>query len=268
MGDACCGNESATNAGDSEHQNRHPELPGQEKPLLTPDDVHHKWFTTVRLREGYDLREVDDFLHEVEYTIDRLYRENGSLREQQPTELRHPVPDESLQDSEIAARIIALAEQTAGQTLAAAHAEADEIVRRARDNAEQLERDARGRAERIEQDAADRTYVDDRQMQQTRADLDALESSKAVVVRQLTELRALVAEYRTRLQTSLGTHFDDVERRTEDFLAALPASSPTPPDTPGSPPWQPRYGAVPQQAVPSQINNHPRPPAADDRLAG
>ncbi|WP_033314605.1 DivIVA domain-containing protein [Streptomyces iakyrus] len=236
--------------------------------MLTPDDVHHKWFTTVRLREGYDLREVDDFLREVEYTLDRLYKENGSLREQQPTVLHVPDRDASSEESETAARIIALAEQTAGQTLTAARAEADEIIRRARDNAEQLERDARDRAEQIERDAAGRTYVDDRQMRQTRADLDALENSKLAVVRQLTELRTLVAEYRTRFQSSLGTQFDDVERRTEEFLAALPGPSPAPPGTPASPAWQPRYGPVPHQVVPPQINNRPDTPASDDRLAG
>ena len=33
---------------------------------LTPEDVSNKRFTTVRLREGYDMGEVDQFLDEVE----------------------------------------------------------------------------------------------------------------------------------------------------------------------------------------------------------
>jgi len=33
---------------------------------LTPEDVRSKRFTPVRLREGYDMGEVDQFLDEVE----------------------------------------------------------------------------------------------------------------------------------------------------------------------------------------------------------
>ncbi|MBV9829979.1 MAG: DivIVA domain-containing protein, partial [Marmoricola sp.] len=33
---------------------------------LTPEDVSNKRFTPVRLREGYDMGEVDAFLDEVE----------------------------------------------------------------------------------------------------------------------------------------------------------------------------------------------------------
>ncbi|HEX6249686.1 MAG TPA: DivIVA domain-containing protein, partial [Nocardioidaceae bacterium] len=29
---------------------------------LTPEDVQEKQFSTVRLKEGYDMEEVDDFL--------------------------------------------------------------------------------------------------------------------------------------------------------------------------------------------------------------
>ena len=47
---------------------------------LTPEDVHNKQFTTVRLREGYDEEEVDAFLDEVEAELTRLLRENEELR--------------------------------------------------------------------------------------------------------------------------------------------------------------------------------------------
>ena len=38
---------------------------------LTPEDVSNKRFTTVRLREGYDMTEVDQFLDEVESALAR-----------------------------------------------------------------------------------------------------------------------------------------------------------------------------------------------------
>jgi DivIVA domain-containing protein len=47
---------------------------------LTPDDVDNKRFTPVRLREGYDMGEVDQFLDEVAAEMRRLNQENEDLR--------------------------------------------------------------------------------------------------------------------------------------------------------------------------------------------
>jgi DivIVA domain-containing protein len=47
---------------------------------LTPEDVSNKRFTPVRLREGYDMGEVDQFLDEVEAELARLTHENDDLR--------------------------------------------------------------------------------------------------------------------------------------------------------------------------------------------
>jgi DivIVA domain-containing protein len=47
---------------------------------LTPEDVSNKRFTPVRLREGYDMGEVDQFLDEVESELARLTKENEDLR--------------------------------------------------------------------------------------------------------------------------------------------------------------------------------------------
>ena len=47
---------------------------------LTPEDVSKKRFTPVRLREGYDMGEVDAFLDEVEAELERLLKENDDLR--------------------------------------------------------------------------------------------------------------------------------------------------------------------------------------------
>ena len=49
---------------------------------LTPEDVSNKRFTPVRLREGYDMGEVDQFLDEVEAELARLTKENEDLRGQ------------------------------------------------------------------------------------------------------------------------------------------------------------------------------------------
>ncbi|HZK36597.1 MAG TPA: DivIVA domain-containing protein [Aeromicrobium sp.] len=47
---------------------------------LTPEVVRNKRFTPVRLREGYDMGEVDQFLDEVEAELERLTVENEDLR--------------------------------------------------------------------------------------------------------------------------------------------------------------------------------------------
>src|SRR4051812_6691232 len=47
---------------------------------LTPEDVINKRFTTVRLREGYDMTEVDQFLDEVEAELRRFGSENSELQ--------------------------------------------------------------------------------------------------------------------------------------------------------------------------------------------
>ncbi|SDR70710.1 DivIVA domain-containing protein [Nocardioides scoriae] len=47
---------------------------------LTPEDVSNKRFTPVRLREGYDMGEVDQFLDEIESELSRLLKENDDLR--------------------------------------------------------------------------------------------------------------------------------------------------------------------------------------------
>jgi len=47
---------------------------------LTPKDVASKQFTTVRFKEGYDLDEVDNFLDEVELTLNAITLEVQDLR--------------------------------------------------------------------------------------------------------------------------------------------------------------------------------------------
>src|SRR3954453_20023528 len=47
---------------------------------LTGEDVSNKRFTTVRLREGYDMTEVDQFLDEVEAELRRVGAESSEMR--------------------------------------------------------------------------------------------------------------------------------------------------------------------------------------------
>nr|WP_239091547.1 DivIVA domain-containing protein [Streptomyces sp. SID14478] len=204
---------------------RHPALPGQVRPLLTPDDVHHKWFTTARLREGYDLGEVDSFLLDVEITLDRLYRDNAALRAERGSEnsaVQH--------DPAHASRVMALADTAAGQALAAACTEAGRIVGEAQDRAARIEQEAHKRAQYLDKDTAERADQLERQLRERQSELQALASSRRSLERQLSGLRSLVAEYRGGVRITLDEQFADrldaMERHAEALLSHPMAGHP------------------------------------------
>ncbi|WP_232327468.1 DivIVA domain-containing protein [Herbidospora yilanensis] len=51
-----------------------------DREVLTPVEIHHTIFTTVRFKVGYNPREVDDFMARAEAAVGALLRENGELR--------------------------------------------------------------------------------------------------------------------------------------------------------------------------------------------
>ncbi|MFC5183402.1 DivIVA domain-containing protein [Actinomadura harenae] len=116
-------------------------MPVEGGDMLTPSEVARKVFTTVRLREGYDLFEVNDFLTEVETTLTALHRELDTLRSRPP------------ESPETAAGVMRLAQETSDRLLEAAQREAADIVERARERAATLEDEARASAAELLDDA-------------------------------------------------------------------------------------------------------------------
>src|SRR5436305_49784 len=222
---------------------------------LTPADVRNKQFSTTRLRPGYDEEEVDAFLDEVEAELDRLIQENEELRaklaefmrggktpapalsspmpEAQPEliapepprpepERRQPEPvmmgvAPAEDNMDTAARVLALAQQTADQaiadarreadeTLGRARREADEVLTKARRQAEQITGDARARAESLERDAQERHRQAMGSLVQTREELE----------RRVDDLRAFEREYRSRLKAYLEGQLRDLEAGVTD----------------------------------------------------
>ncbi len=164
---------------------------------LTPEDVRNKRFTPVRLREGYDMGEVDQFLDEVEAELERLTVENEELRAKvaavsagEPTGLIpavEPVPAPAVQiatpEPEPEPEPIAVAPVPAPQPVAApaptmgdassaaarlleiASTNADQLMDAAKEEADRLVGEARAKAERITNEArgkADRLETDAR----------------------------------------------------------------------------------------------------------
>jgi len=168
---------------------------------LTPEDVSNKRFTPVRLREGYDMGEVDQFLDEVEAELARLTRENDDLRAKlvaaqsgsgftapAPVEAPPPpvveeaapepepevpvVPEVAMAAPVAAAEVQTLRVETvpqasnaAARLLEIATRNADELVESAKDEADRIVGEARTKAERLEAEAkskADRLEADAR----------------------------------------------------------------------------------------------------------
>ncbi len=155
---------------------------------LTPEDVQNKEFTTVRLREGYDMQEVDNFLDEVESELTRLHRENDELRdklaaatrdggvaasaepvtapsvvvpEPEPEPAREPDPPREPEPAPEPVPVAAAAApaaaappppEAAAQVLARAQRTADELGADARAEAEQLVAESRTRSEQLDAD--------------------------------------------------------------------------------------------------------------------
>jgi DivIVA domain-containing protein len=261
---------------------------------LTPEDVHNKQFTTVRLREGYDEEEVDAFLDEVEAELTRLIRENEELRaklaaatraaasaaaapvpmRREPTPIPPPAPPVQAQlpaplpaplpvpqapqfqapGGDSAARVLALAQQTADQAIAEARNEANKIVGEARGRADGMEREARGKADALERDAQEKHRVA----------MGSLETARAALERKVDDLRAFEREYRQRLKSYLDGQMRQLEASGGDDLASSmggrsqlsPTGLSAPPPAPSGPP-------MPMQAsLPPGMPSAPAPVGA------
>ncbi|WP_036563456.1 DivIVA domain-containing protein [Nocardioides halotolerans] len=167
---------------------------------LTPEDVSNKRFTPVRLREGYDMGEVDQFLDEVEAELARLTKENDDLRnklsaaqtgggssfqdspatttaqtpavqerapepEPTPEPTPQPVAAASAGPETIRVETVPEASNAAARLLEIATRNADELVESAKNEADKIIGEARTKSERLEAEAkvkADRLESDAR----------------------------------------------------------------------------------------------------------
>ena len=197
---------------------------------LTPEDVSNKRFTAVRLREGYDMGEVDQFLDEVEAELARLTRENDDLRSklsaaqqsggstavsastQQRAERVQPRAPEPAPEtpkvttvadaSSAAARLLEIATRNADQLVDDAKNEADKIIGEARTKAERLESESKANADRLEADARSRAQMLDSETAQKRQIMFGdLEKEQEKLNMEVENLRQFEREYRSRLRS-------------------------------------------------------------------
>ena len=191
---------------------------------LTPEDVSNKRFTPVRLREGYDMGEVDQFLDEVEAELARLTKENDDLRAKlsaaqssggasAPVETPAPAPvvektpEPEPTPAPVAAPVAAApaagaietirvetvpeASNAAARLLELATRNHDALIDQAKNDADKMESDARTRASMLDSETAARR-------QQLFGDL---EREKDKLTTEVEGLRSFEREYRSRLKS-------------------------------------------------------------------
>jgi DivIVA domain-containing protein len=222
---------------------------------LTPEDVSNKRFTPVRLREGYDMGEVDQFLDEVEAELARLTKENDDLRsklsaaqgsgavtttapppqveeqkapEPEPTPVATPAaavattPVETIrvetvpQASNAAARLLEIATRNADELVEEAKNDADKIVGEARTKAERLESESKGKADRLEADARTRAQMLDSETAERRRQMFGdLEKERDKLNGEVENLRSFEREYRSRLKSYFSQQLEALSGSSE-----------------------------------------------------
>ncbi len=198
---------------------------------LTPQDVANKEFLTVRLREGYDMQEVDQFLDEVEAELRRLHDENDQLRQgllpegvdvaPAPAPEPVPTPDETARQAadiheEQAQRVThdpSQAPAAALTILTHAQTAADNLVDEARTRADVLIADATAKADSLVGEATERSEQLNAETEQRRTELmEDLEREANDLRTRLEDLRAHEREYRSRL---IAYHSEQARRLQE-----------------------------------------------------
>ena len=220
---------------------------------LTPEDVSNKRFTPVRLREGYDMGEVDQFLDEVEAELERLLKENNDLRSklsaatdgepiaatapetrreaeprspsrpEKPAEPAKPEPEPEVikvitaaEASSAATRLLELATRNADEVVAEAREDAEKIRVEARTEAEKLETETKTRTDKLEEDARNRAQNLDGETDARRRELlGELEKEKCRLDGEIENLRSFEREYRSRLKSYFSQQLQALDGQGE-----------------------------------------------------
>src|SRR3954451_2693399 len=228
---------------------------------LTPEDVSNKRFTPVRLREGYDMGEVDQFLDEVEAELERLNKENDDLRNKlaaaqrggaetgapapqavekapepapvapAPAPVAAAAPAQEIKvttvadASSAAAKLLEIATRNADELVTEAKDEADRIVGAARAKAERLEAEVKAKSDRLESDARTRAAMLDSETEARRKEIFGnLEKERDQLNSDIEGLRAFEREYRSRLKSYFTQQLETLDGNASS-VATLPAQN-------------------------------------------
>ncbi|MBB5077115.1 DivIVA domain-containing protein [Nonomuraea sp. NPDC055795] len=131
----------------------------------------------------------------------------------QPVAMNMPPAEDNM---DTAARVLALAQQTADQAIADARREADETVTRARREADDILTKARRQAEQVIGDARARAETLERDAQERhRQAMGSLVQTRDELERKVEELRSFEREYRSRLKLYLENQLAELNVSAE-----------------------------------------------------
>jgi DivIVA domain-containing protein len=203
--------------------------------MLRSEDVADKTFTTTRLREGYEIAEVDEFRVELaeaiafrDRVINDLQEELATVRVRlaemveaqsgEPREPLAPVHDvevshdgERRESSVYAARLLERAAVNADQLVAEAQNAADSLMSAARAEAEQLLAASRSDAERV-------TVEIDRHRTQVLAEVEDIKSGLEA---RIATLRQQEDDNRSRLRRHFAEQLAQLDEGTPTTLRAV-----------------------------------------------
>jgi DivIVA domain-containing protein len=180
---------------------------------LTPADVHNVAFKKPSIgKRGYDEDEVDAFLDVVEAELSRLIEENNTLKSRDgsatngaaaPVLEKAPaqaVPAETGHTQ--AARLLALAQETADKLTEEARSESEKVLADAKAQSEALLSDATTRAEAAERESRTKAEALDAEAK-ARYDevLGKLAGERVGLEKKIADLRSYEREYRGRLKS-------------------------------------------------------------------
>ncbi len=149
--------------------------------MLTPMEIHNKEFK--KGMRGYKEDEVDEFLDKVVADFERLYRENGELKD------KLSVINEKVDSYN-------MMEKTLQSTLIVAQTTADDVVANSRKKAEVIIHDAEEQARKIIEDA-NRNVVD--------------------LHRDFENLKKEVQVFKTRFRTLLESELEALNSNLKDL---------------------------------------------------
>jgi DivIVA domain-containing protein len=201
--------------------------------MLTVDDVRDKTFTTTRLREGYEIAEVDGFRSDVAEAITIRDAVISQLRDELATTRVQALEaradgdhfsdrtDESsdrAESSAAAVRLLEMATANADQLVAEAQAEAEVILSAARHESDELLSASRSEAERG-------TAELERTKRQQTAEL---EQHRRSVLAELADAKASLEAKIHHLSQQESEHRDHLRRHFAEQLARLEEPAPGP----------------------------------------
>lgn len=211
--------------------------------MLRSDDVADKTFTTTRLREGYEIAEVDEFRTALvdaisvrDHVIDDLQEELANVRvrlsemteERETHERAVPVHDEvergdgPRETSVYAARLLEQATVNADLLVAEAQAAADELHDAARAEADELRNAARAEADELRNAARVEAETAAAELERHRAHvLGEVAEVQAELEARIANLRQQESDSRERLRRHLTEQLALLDGATPARLRAV-----------------------------------------------